>query len=58
MKNGSLLANNVMIDILSILWMVKTWLLVNAAFFLFLLRISIKNLDRRIDAIERKMECE
>ena len=47
-----------MIDIVSVLWIVKTCLLVNAAFFLFLLRISIKNLDRRIDAIERKMECE
>lgn len=46
-----------MIDIVSILWMVKTWLLVHAAFFLFLLRISIRNLDKRLDAIEEKVRC-
>jgi hypothetical protein len=44
-----------MIDVVSILWMAKTWFLIHAAFFLFLLRISIKNLDRRLDALEEKM---
>lgn len=45
-----------MIDVVSILWMAKTWILVHIAFFLFLLRISIKNLDRRLDALEEKMK--
>lgn len=47
-----------MLDLVSILYLLKTWLLIHAAFFMVLLRISFKNLDRRLDAIERRMECE
>lgn len=46
-----------MIDWIYVLMLVKSWLLVHSAFFLFLLRISFKNVDRRLSAIERKIEC-
>ncbi len=53
-KNGS--GRVGIMDMMSILWMAKTWLLIHAAFFLFLLRISFNNLDKRLDAIEEKMK--
>ena len=46
------------IDLIGALMLLKTWLLIHAAFFMVLLRTSFKNLDRRLDNLERRMECE
>ena len=43
-------------DFLAFLFFYKNCLLINAAFFMFLLRISIKNLDRRLNRLERHFE--
>ena len=47
-----------MFGVIDLLYLFKTWFLIHGAFFLFLLRISIKNVDKRLNAIERRMECE